>query len=333
MHQYWEWGGWAFAGITWLLSEAYQWPIPIPWVNDRHSKRDAPIWWHGASCSLVWKAAPRTFMVWDHCFLTSKKSAQFSDVFFVEQTTLGVFHGFSMGFPWVFHVTAWVLRWSTPTSWCTSIDRKAVPGAEKFRGVLWWDPQMLRTYTLVNLQKTMERSTMLWKWVNDIYFDWAMFTSKLFVDQRVAFMERLSHGSKSSSSDDNSENYDMVVSPNENWTMTIRLIIHDYWKPWWLVDTGLGNFSHLGRLCCRARGLGSSIPISGFSPFLSIKTSIYCNKIHFLIQVYTQHQFFHRFILKSSNFAADSSCFLPRTSYKSPRRCLDRGISHPKLVI
>jgi len=30
--------------------------------------------------------------------------------FFVEQTTLGVFHGFSMGFPWVFHVTAWVLR-------------------------------------------------------------------------------------------------------------------------------------------------------------------------------------------------------------------------------
>ena len=195
------------------------------------------------------------------------------------------------------------------------------------------NPKMLRTYTLVNLEKTMERSTMLWKWVNDIYFDWAMFTGKLFVDQRVTFMERLSHGSKSSSSDDNSENYDMVVSPHENWIMTIRLSMTTEIKPWWLVDTGLGNFSHLGRLCCRARGLGSSIPISGFSPFLPIKTSIYCNEIHFLIQVYTQHQFFHRFILKSSNFAADSSCFLTRTSYKSPRRCLDRGISHPKLVI
>ena len=52
-------------------------------------------------------------------------------------------------------------------------------------GMGWWDDGMMEvSYPLVNIQKTMERSTIFNG--NIHYFDWAIFNSFLYVYQRVS---------------------------------------------------------------------------------------------------------------------------------------------------
>ena len=134
---------------------------------------------------------------------------------------------------------------------------------------LWWDPQNVTDlHGLVKLQKTMERFTM------QIFMGkWYLFRLGHLHVRKLWTLTR-GEPSKSSSSDDNSENYGMVVSPNEHWTMTIRWSMTESHGDLWTLASGI--LSHLGRLYppllsgSRAR-VKYSIPISGFSPFLSIK--------------------------------------------------------------